>query len=79
MCEILRDRVHVCDSTLLTCTQPFALGYKYNGITLQLVIYVAMLTWLYKKMSVPARDLRYIIMRSLLTTKVKWNLSMLYK
>ena len=30
--EILRDRVRVCDSTLQTCTQPFASGYKYNGI-----------------------------------------------
>ena len=30
--EILRDRVRVCDSTLWTCTQPFASGYKYNGI-----------------------------------------------
>ena len=30
--EILRDRVRVCDSTLRTCTQPFASGYKYNGI-----------------------------------------------
>lgn len=30
-----------------------------------------------KIMSLPARDLRYIIILSLLTSKIKWNLSML--
>ena len=64
--EILRDRVRVCDSTLRTCTQPFASGYKYNVITLELVIYVAMLTSLCKKMSLPAGDLHYIITSKIL-------------
>ena len=57
----------------------FTLASDLRGHVFLRVIYVAMLTWLCKKMSLPARDLRYIITSKMLVHCMEHQYAFFYK